>query len=34
MVALAEVTPQVVHLWPIGASGFENRRDEPEEAKD
>jgi acetyl esterase/lipase len=34
MVALAEEAPQVVHLWPNGAPGFEDRRDEPEEAKD
>lgn len=26
--------PQVVHLWEKGAPGFENRRDEPELAKD
>jgi acetyl esterase/lipase len=26
--------PQVVSLWPNGAPGFENRRNEPEQAKD
>ena len=26
--------PQVIHLWSNGAPGFENRRDEPEMAKD
>ena len=26
--------PQVIHLWPNGAPGFEDRRDEPELAKD
>ena len=26
--------PQVIHLWPNGAPGFESRRDEPELAKD
>ena len=25
--------PQVIHLWPNGAPGFENRRDEPEQAQ-
>lgn len=28
------VAPEVIHLWPNGAPGFENRRDEPEQAKD
>jgi acetyl esterase/lipase len=32
--ARADELPQVVHLWPNGAPGFEDRRDEPEEAKD
>ncbi|SEM12001.1 Acetyl esterase/lipase [Chitinophaga rupis] len=32
--ALAQDTPQVIHLWPNGAPGYENRRNEPEEAKD
>jgi acetyl esterase/lipase len=27
-------TPQVIHLWPNGAPGFESRKDEPELAKD
>ena len=31
-VAIAE--PQVIHLWEKGAPGFEDRRDEPELAKD
>lgn len=26
--------PQVIHLWPNGAPGFENRKNEPEQAKD
>src|SRR3990172_4465053 len=26
--------PRVIHLWENGAPGFENRRDEPELAKD
>lgn len=26
--------PQVIPLWPNGAPGFENRRDEPEQARD
>jgi acetyl esterase/lipase len=30
----AQTTPQVIHLWPNGAPGFENRKDEPEQAKD
>jgi acetyl esterase/lipase len=34
LIARAEDQPQVVHLWPNGAPGFEDRRDEPEEAKD
>jgi acetyl esterase/lipase len=32
--AQAEEQPQVVPLWPAGAPGFEDRRNEPEEAKD
>ena len=32
--ALAQSRPQVIHLWENGAPGFENRRDEPEQAKD
>ncbi|MVM31337.1 alpha/beta hydrolase fold domain-containing protein [Spirosoma sp. HMF4905] len=31
---LAQSTPVVVPLWPNGAPGFENRRNEPEQAKD
>lgn len=30
----AQDTPQVIHLWPNGAPGYENRRNEPEQAKD
>jgi acetyl esterase/lipase len=30
----AQLQPQVIHLWKNGAPGFENRRDEPEQAKD
>jgi len=32
--AFAQDTPQVIHLWPNGAPGYESRRNEPEEAKD
>jgi acetyl esterase/lipase len=31
---LADGEPQVVHLWPNGAPGFEDRKDEPEQAQD
>ncbi len=31
---LAQDTPRVIHLWPNGAPGYENRRNEPEEAKE
>ena len=31
---LAQDTPRQIHLWPNGAPGYENRRNEPEEAKD
>src|ERR1700735_2864268 len=31
---LAQDKPTVIPLWPKGAPGFENRRDEPELAKD
>jgi len=34
MVALAADEPQVIPLWPNGAPGFEDRRNEPEQAKD
>ncbi|MDF2431920.1 MAG: hypothetical protein JWP44_1551 [Mucilaginibacter sp.] len=30
----AQTTPTVIPLWPNGAPGFENRRNEPEQAKD
>src|SRR5580704_10962718 len=30
----AQDTARQIPLWPNGAPGFENRRDEPEEAKD
>ena len=32
--ALAQPEPQVIHLWPHGAPGFENRKDIPEQAQD
>jgi acetyl esterase/lipase len=32
--ANAQSTPQVIHLWDNGAPGFENRKDEPEQAQD
>jgi acetyl esterase/lipase len=32
--ALAADEPQVIPLWPNGAPGFEDRRNEPEQAKD
>jgi acetyl esterase/lipase len=32
--ASAQPAPQVVHLWDKGAPGFENRKDEPEQARD
>lgn len=31
---LSQAGPQVIPLWEKGAPGFENRRDEPEQAKD
>jgi acetyl esterase/lipase len=34
VVAMAQTQTPVIHLWPNGAPGFENRRDEPELAKD
>ncbi len=34
MTASAQSQPQVIHLWENGAPGFENRKDEPEQAKD
>jgi len=30
----AQITPQVIHLWPNGAPGFESRKDIPEQAQD
>src|SRR6266511_5862261 len=32
--AAAQTPREVVHLWKNGAPGFENRKDEPELAKD
>jgi acetyl esterase/lipase len=32
--AAAQPEPQVIHLWPNGAPGFESRKDLPEMAKD
>jgi acetyl esterase/lipase len=32
--AMAQNKPTVIPLWPNGAPGFENRRNEPEQAKD
>ena len=32
--ALAQTPPEVIHLWPNGAPGFEKRKDEPEQARD
>lgn len=32
--ASAQPSPQVIHLWDKGAPGFENRKDEPEQAQD
>jgi acetyl esterase/lipase len=34
LAAWAQPQPEVIHLWPNGAPGFENRKDMPEEAKD
>ncbi len=33
-ILLAADEPQVIHLWEKGAPGFEDRRDEPEQARD
>src|SRR5207253_10909373 len=30
----AQTEPAIIPLWPNGAPGFENRRNEPEQAKD
>lgn len=32
--ASAQTAPQVLHLWPNGAPGFESRKDIPEQAQD
>ncbi|HEV7620829.1 MAG TPA: alpha/beta hydrolase, partial [Flavisolibacter sp.] len=32
--AMAQVSPIIMPLWPNGAPGFENRKNEPEQAKD
>jgi acetyl esterase/lipase len=34
LASIAQDTPRVIHLWAKGAPGYENRRNEPEEAKD
>jgi acetyl esterase/lipase len=34
LAAMAQAQPEVIHLWPNGAPGFESRKDVPEEAKD
>jgi len=34
LIAVAQPEPQVIHLWPNGAPGFESRKDLPEIAKD
>ncbi|MFA5266279.1 MAG: alpha/beta hydrolase [Opitutaceae bacterium] len=34
VLALAQTQPLVIYLWQNGAPGFENRKDEPEQAKD
>ena len=34
VLSLAQETPQQIPLWPEGAPGFEDRRNEPEQAKD
>lgn len=34
LVAPAQTATEVIPLWPRGAPGFENRKDEPERAKD
>lgn len=34
LLAFAQSQPEVIHLWENGAPGFENRKDEPETAKD
>jgi acetyl esterase/lipase len=33
-ISAAQSQPEVIHLWPNGAPGFESRKDEPEMAKD
>jgi hypothetical protein len=32
VMAMAQTTPEVIHLWPNGAPGFESRKDMPEQA--
>jgi acetyl esterase/lipase len=32
--AAAQTAPQIIHLWPNGAPGFESRKDIPEQAQD
>ena len=32
--SIAQTPPEQIHLWPNGAPGFEDRKNEPEEAKD
>ncbi len=34
LLSSAQSNPEVISLWPNGAPGFENRKNEPEEAKD
>ena len=34
LAAMAQSGPEVIHLWPNGAPGFESRKDIPEDAKD
>src|SRR6266542_949836 len=33
-IVLAQTQPELIHLWKDGAPGFENRKDEQEQAKD
>lgn len=33
-IVAVQAEPELIHLWPNGAPGFENRKDEPEQAKD
>ena len=34
IISMAQSQPEVIHLWKNGAPGFENRKDNPEQAKD